>query len=58
MKKLKRIRGKSYFGGVCTGIGEWTDTSVNGWRLLFIFTPGGPLLYLVLWILLKRKTNT
>jgi phage shock protein PspC (stress-responsive transcriptional regulator) len=58
MKKLKRIRGKSYFRGVCTGIGEWTDTYVNGWRLLFIFTPGGPLLYLVLSILLKRKTNT
>jgi len=52
---IKRIPKKGYFGGVCSGIAETTQTSALAWRLIFLFAPGSFWPYVVLWILLKEE---
>ena len=49
-------RRDGYFGGVCQGIADYTNTSTIAWRLIFLFVPCGFWAYMILWLLLK-KTN-
>jgi len=48
MRKFKR--GDGYVGGVCQGLGEYTNTDPIFWRLLFFFVLG-PIVYLIMWAL-------
>lgn len=52
---MKRIINRGYFGGVCQGIGEYTETNPLAWRLIFLFAPGSFWVYVILWILLKEE---
>jgi phage shock protein PspC (stress-responsive transcriptional regulator) len=52
---LKRSNEDAVLGGVCGGLGEWTDTNPWAWRLIFLFAPGSGWAYLILWIALKEK---
>jgi phage shock protein PspC (stress-responsive transcriptional regulator) len=52
--KNKLYRKDGYFGGVCQGIAEYTNTSPIAWRLIFLFVPSGFWAYLILWVLLKK----
>lgn len=54
MATLRRSRVSRYLGGVCGGIAEWTDTSALAWRIIFILVPSSSIVYLALWILLKK----
>jgi len=59
MKKLYRIEKNSWIGGVCEGIGEYTDIDPIIWRILFgvINTIIFPIffIYVILWIILEKK---
>jgi|TARA_B110000908_G_C10001683_1_gene334406 phage shock protein PspC (stress-responsive transcriptional regulator) len=54
MTTLRRSRISRYVGGVCGGLAKWTDTSPLGWRIAFILVPSSSIVYLALWILLKK----
>ena len=54
MSTLRRSRVSRYVGGVCGGIAKWTDTSPLAWRIIFILVPSSSIVYLALWILLKK----
>jgi phage shock protein PspC (stress-responsive transcriptional regulator) len=54
MNKLRRSRVNKYIGGVCGGLAAWTDTSAFAWRLGFVLVPSSSLVYLGLWILIKK----
>lgn len=51
MRKFKRRDG--YVGGVCQGLGDYTNIDPIFWRLLFIFVVG-LIPYLVIWALTSR----
>lgn len=54
MNAIKRSKCNRYVGGVCGGIAEWSDTSALAWRIIFLLVPSSLLVYLFLWILLKK----
>ena len=54
MTTLRRSRVSRYVGGVCGGIAKWTDTSPLAWRIIFILVPSSSIIYLALWMLLKK----
>jgi|TARA_B110000908_G_scaffold62161_1_gene75396 phage shock protein PspC (stress-responsive transcriptional regulator) len=54
MTTLRRSRVSRYVGGVCGGIAKWTDTSPLAWRIAFILVPSSSIVYLALWMLLKK----
>jgi phage shock protein PspC (stress-responsive transcriptional regulator) len=51
-------RRDGYIGGVCQGIGEYTNTSPIAWRLIFLLVPAGFWAYLILWVGLKRQIKS
>ena len=53
MNKLYRKPQRGYIGGVCEGLGEHTSTDPILWRLLAFFGGFG-ILYIILWIFLKK----
>jgi phage shock protein PspC (stress-responsive transcriptional regulator) len=56
MKDSKLYRSDGYIGGVCAGLGDWSNIPTILWRLAFIFMiPLG--VYIGLWIFVKRKSN-
>ena len=54
MNKLRRSRVDCYLGGVCGGLAKWTDTSALAWRIIFLLAPSSLIVYLVLWLLIKK----
>jgi len=54
MRKLRRSRVDRYVGGVCGGLAKWSDTSALAWRLGFILIPSSLIVYLALWLLIKK----
>ena len=54
MIRLRRSRVNYYLGGVCGGLAKWTDTSALAWRLGFILIPSSLIVYLALWLLIKK----
>ena len=54
MCKLRRSRVDRYVGGVCGGLAKWTDTSSLAWRIIFLLAPSSLIVYLVLWLLIKK----
>ena len=54
MTTLRRSRVDRYVGGVCGGLAKWSDTSALAWRIIFLLTPSSLIVYLALWILLKK----
>jgi len=52
-KKLQRFPKQGYLGGVCHGMGEHTGIDPILWRILSFFG-GFALIYLILWIVLKK----
>lgn len=57
MLKLKRNLRESMIGGVCSGLGDYTNMDPVIWRLIFIFgtiftTFPFILPYIILWIIL------
>jgi phage shock protein PspC (stress-responsive transcriptional regulator) len=57
MKKLIRYPDEGFLGGVCYGLGKHTGVDPLLWRTLAVFSGGGPIIYLVLWALLKKKDH-
>lgn len=62
IRKLKNMNEKlyrrnGYVGGVCQGLGEWSGIPSILWRLIFLFTPipSAFLMYVVLWVVLKKN---
>ena len=57
MSELTRQGG--YVGGVCQGIGEWSNLPSILWRLIFIFImPYAFWVYILLWAFVpKKKTD-
>ena len=52
----KLYRGNGYIGGVCQGLGEWSNLPSILWRVYFIFIVHAAFwVYLVLWIFLSRE---
>lgn len=60
-QRLERIQTGQLIGGVCNGVADYFDISVVLVRIIFIillFTGGGFLIYLVLWIAMPlRESN-
>ena len=52
---IKRAPSRGYFGGVCQGIAEETETSAIAWRIIFILVPSSFWIYVALWILFKKE---
>ena len=52
MRKFKRRNG--YLGGVCEGLGDYTNIDAIFWRLLFLFV-AGLVPYLIIWVLTEKK---
>jgi phage shock protein PspC (stress-responsive transcriptional regulator) len=59
MKKLFRSTTNTRIGGVCGGLGEYTNVDATIWRLLFlalIFIPFPMIsIYLLAWIIIPKK---
>jgi phage shock protein C len=55
MNRFYRSKENSYVGGVCGGLGEYTNIDPILWRLLFIFIPSGLYIYLIMWAFTKSK---
>ena len=55
MKTLYRSSTDSYIGGVCGGIGQYTNVDPIIWRAAFLFIPGTLWVYLFLWLLVKQE---
>ena len=53
MNKLFRNKEKGYLGGVCAGLEDWSNIPAILYRLFFIFSTGGVLMYIILWLFLK-----
>ena len=54
MRKLRRSRVDRYVGGVCGGLAKWSDTSALAWRIIFLLAPSSLIVYLALWLLIKK----
>lgn len=52
---IKRAPSRGYFGGVCQGLAEETDTNPLAWRIIFLLAPSSLWVYIALWILLKEE---
>ena len=52
---IKRAPSRGYFGGVCQGLAEQTDTNPLAWRIIFLLAPSSLWVYIALWILLKKE---
>lgn len=61
VKKLYRLETDRVIGGVCSGLGEYFNLDPSLIRLIFVvlaFAGGSGLpLYLVLWVILPKKSN-
>ena len=55
MGNFFRIKEGSYIGGVCTGLGAYTNIDPIFWRIIFIFLPSGFWIYLLMWALTKKQ---
>jgi phage shock protein C len=63
MKKLFRNQKRKYFGGVCEGLGDYSNLDPILWRIVFILSmlyslpvAGiGVTTYLGMWIFIKGK---
>lgn len=59
MSKLYRIRKKSWIGGVCEGLGKYTDIPPDVWRIIFVilYFSNFPalIMYIILWIIIPEK---
>ena len=59
MKKYHRVHDESKIFGVCSGIGNYTNTDPLIWRLVFffsIFTPFPIIMtYLLMWIIIPKE---
>jgi len=60
MAKFKLDEKNSMIGGVCSGLGDYTNVDVSIWRLIFIFgtlftTFPFSLVYIILWIVLPEN---
>lgn len=52
----KLYLGNGYLGGVCEGLGEWSEIPSIIWRLAFLFIfPSAFIIYILLWTFIKRK---
>jgi len=52
----KLYLGHGYIGGVCQGLGEWSQTPPILWRIGFLFVfPYAFWIYIILWIFLDRE---
>jgi phage shock protein PspC (stress-responsive transcriptional regulator) len=53
-RKLRRIMGRHWLGGVCAGIGYWLSVPTwlvrLGWSLALLFYGLGGFVYVLLWI--------
>jgi len=59
-KKLYRDETRKVIGGVCAGLAEYFGVDISIVRLLFLLTlilkGGGMLIYIILWIVLPKKS--
>ena len=59
IKKLYRSRQNRMIGGVCGGLGDYFNVDPTLIRLAFVIlffaAGGGPLLYLVLWVIVPEE---
>lgn len=46
-----------YVGGVCAGLGDWSGIQSIIWRIGFLFIPHALIVYIILWIFVKRKND-
>lgn len=60
-KKLYRDESRKVIGGVCAGLADYFGIDVSIVRLVFLLTlilkGGGGLIYIILWIVLPKKTT-
>lgn len=53
-RKLRRIKGRRWLGGVCAGVGYWVGIPTwlvrLGWTLLFLVYGLGGIVYILFWI--------
>jgi phage shock protein PspC (stress-responsive transcriptional regulator) len=59
-KIFRRDKSRKVLGGVCAGLGRWTDTDPILWKLIFLFgfiCPGCPafLIYILMWIVVPEE---
>jgi phage shock protein PspC (stress-responsive transcriptional regulator) len=54
MQRLVRYPEKGYVAGVCHGMGIHTGLDPILWRAIALCSGGGFLVYLVLWVFLKK----
>jgi phage shock protein PspC (stress-responsive transcriptional regulator) len=61
LNQLRRSRSDRLFGGVCGGLGRYTDTPSWVWRVLFclavICLGFGVLLYCLLWLFVPEQKS-
>jgi phage shock protein PspC (stress-responsive transcriptional regulator) len=49
-------RGNGYIGGICSGLGDWSNIPSILWRIAFLFfIPAAVWVYLIMWVVLKNK---
>jgi phage shock protein PspC (stress-responsive transcriptional regulator) len=60
LHQLKRSRSDHFIGGVCGGLGRYTDLPSWAWRVIFCLTllyfGVGLLIYLLLWLFLPQES--
>lgn len=62
-KKLFRNRTNRIFGGVCSGLGEYSEIDPVIWRLLFVFCAlataviPAALVYFIMWMIIPTDEN-
>lgn len=53
---MNRSKENRVIGGVCGGLGEWSEIPPILWRIGFLFfIPAAFWVYLALWVLLKKQ---
>jgi phage shock protein PspC (stress-responsive transcriptional regulator) len=57
MKPFYLSKNERMIGGVCSGLGEYTNTDPLLWRIAAIFIPGTFWAYIFIWIFAKRNQN-
>jgi phage shock protein C len=55
MRTFYLSRNNRFFGGVCGGLAEYTNTDALLWRIAALFIPGTFWAYILIWILAKRN---
>ena len=60
LQQLRRSNSDRVFGGVCGGLGQYTDMPAWAWRVLFCLTVFGfgfgLLLYILLWLFVPAES--